>query len=318
MVKQPAVSATAPGVRPVPLRVTSAARREAIAGYLFILPWIIGFLVLQLGPVIASAVLSFTSWRGFGTIRWRGIDNYVELLTTDPLFRTSLQVTLVYTVITVPLLITLALSVAFLLNSPRLRGVSVYRLIFYLPSVVAGVASALTWQWMFDTTYGAINGVLSLVGIPSVPWLTDPTWALWTFIIVAQYGIGGNMIIFLAGLKGVPESLYEAAVIDGASGWQRFWKVTIPMLTPTIFFTLVMTTIGSFQVFTTAYVITSGGPLNATLFYVLLLYQRAFTDAQMGMASAMAWILFLVIMLLTLLQFLLARRWVYYEYEAGR
>ncbi len=318
MAKQSAVATRARLARAGSPRSLTVARRETIAGYLFILPWIVGFLALQLGPVLASAALSLTSWRGFGALRWRGMGNYVELLTADPLFLTSLRVTLVYVLITVPLLIALALAVALLLNSPRLRAVSVYRLIFYLPSVVAGVASALTWQWLFDTTYGAVNGLLGLVGIPPVPWLTDPGWALWTFVAIAQYGIGGNMIIFLAGLKGVPESLHEAAIIDGAGGWQRFWHVTIPMLTPTIFFTLVLTTIGSFQVFTTAYVVTQGGPLNATLFYVLLLYQRAFTDAQMGLASAMAWLLFLVVLLLTLVQFLLARRWVYYEYETSR
>jgi multiple sugar transport system permease protein len=289
------------------------SRREAVAGYLFILPWIVGFVVFTAGPIAASLFFSFTNWKGFGRINGVGLKNYEQLFTWDELFRHSLRVSATYTLWHVPLFICFALAVALLLNSRRLKGLEFYRLIYYLPSVVAGVASAITWQWIFDTNYGVLNGLLGLIGIPPVRWLTSPEMALPAFVVMGQWGIGGAMIIFLAGLKGIPEHLYEAAAIDGANAWQKFRNVTLPMLSPTVFFVLILTTINSFQVFTAAYIITQGGPMNATLFYYLLLYQRAFRDFEMGVATAMAWVLFLVIMGLTILQFRLARRWVYYE-----
>jgi len=288
--------------------------REAIWGYVFVGPWIIGFLVFTLGPVVASFGLSFMDYELISAPTWRGLRNYGELLTRDRLFRLSLYNTLYYTLFSVPLGITVAFLLALLLNV-QLPGMNLYRTVFYLPAVTAGVAVSLLWMWLFNSRFGLINFLLRWIGLPGPGWLVDPTWAKPAFILMSVWGVGGTVVIFLAGLQGVPRSLYEAAEIDGANTLQRFRHVTIPMMTPVIFFNMLVGIIGSFQVFTAAYVMTGGGPQYSTLFYVLYLFRQGFKLLRMGYAAAMAWILFIIIVVLTLIQLRLSTKWVYYEGE---
>jgi len=290
--------------------------REALWGYVFVGPWIIGFIIFTLGPVLASLGLSFADYELLTPPNWIGIKNYVELLTRDRLFLVSLYNTLYYTLLSVPLGIILAFLLALLLNV-ELPGMNFFRTVFYLPAVTSGVAVSLLWIWLFNPQYGLINYLLRLVGLPGPGWLVDPTWSKPAFILMSLWGVGGTAVIFLAGLQGVPVSLYEAAVIDGASEWQKFWHVTVPMMTPVIFFNLVMGIIGSFQVFTSAYVMTGGGPQDSTLFYVLYLFRQGFALLRMGYAAAMAWILFIIIIVLTLIQFRLSEKWVFYESQSA-
>jgi multiple sugar transport system permease protein len=290
-------------------------RRETVWGYIFVAPWIIGFLIFTLGPVIASFALSFTDYELIVAPVWVGLKNYRTLLTQDRLFGLSLFNTAYYSFFSVPLGIIVAFLLAMLLNV-QLPGMKAYRTVFYLPTVTSGVAVSILWVWLFNPQFGLINYLLRLVGLPAPGWLVDPVWSKPAFILMSLWGVGGTAVIFLAGLQGVPRSLYEAAEIDGANTWQKFWNVTIPMMSSVIFFNLIMGVIGSFQVFTSAYVMTRGGPQNSTLFYVLYLFKKGFGMLQMGYAAAMAWILFLIILILTLIQFRLAERWVYYEGEA--
>jgi multiple sugar transport system permease protein len=296
------------------------ARREAILFYLCISPWLLGFIVFTAGPMIASAALSFTRWDMLSSPEWMGIRNYVKMLITDPDLWQSLKVTTIFAVFSVPLQLLTALSLAVLLNEAA-RGVSIFRTAFYLPSVVASVAAAVLWSWILNPKFGPVNGVLSLLGIKGPAWFSDPRYALWGLVIMSTWGVGGEMLIFLAGLKGIPRHLYESAEIDGAGRWRRFIHVTLPMLSPTLFFNFVMTVIGSFQTFDSAYVIstaragTIGSPMNSTLFYMLHLYRNAFSWQKMGYASALAWILFLIILALTLLILRSSALWVYYEAE---
>lgn len=293
-------------------RRSSRSRREALWGYIFVGPWILGFLIFTLGPVIASLGLSFARYELITPPNWIGIKNYVELITQDRLFLLSLYNTVYYTVFSVPLGIILAFLLALLLNV-KLPGMNFFRTVFYLPAVTSGVAVSLLWIWLFNPQFGLINYLLRSIGLPGPGWLVDPTWSKPAFILMSLWGVGGTAVIFLAGLQGVPQSLYEAAVIDGASEWQKFWNVTVPLMTPVIFFNLVMGIIGSFQVFTSAYVMTGGAPQNSTLFYVLYLFRQGFRLLRMGYAAAMAWILFIIMVVLTLLQFRFSERWVYYE-----
>ncbi len=287
------------------------ARKEAREGYLYALPWFIGFTVFTAGPIIASFLLSFTNWDLIRPAEWIGFGNYNTLL-EDPLFWQSLKVTSIYALFSVPLGILGGLAIAVLMNQ-KIKGLSVFRTIYYLPAVVSGVAVSLLWSWIFNPDFGVLNYLLSLIGINGPGWIYDEKWALPSLIIMSLWGVGGGMVIYLAGLQGVPTELYEAAIIDGASSWRRFWSITIPMISPVIFFQLIMGIIGSFQIFTQAYIMTGGGPNNATLFYVLYLYRNAFQWFKMGYASALAWVLFIVILILTIIQFKLANRWVYYE-----
>ena len=291
--------------------------RESIWGYVFVSPWIVGFLIFTLGPVIASFALSFTDYELIVAPVWVGFKNYRTLLTEDRLFGLALYNTAYYTVFSVPLGIIVAFLLGMLLNV-QLPGMKIYRTVFYLPTVTSGVAVAILWIWLFNPQFGLINYILRSVGLPAPGWLVDPDWSKPAFILMSLWGVGGTAVIFLAGLQGVPRSLYEAAEIDGANSWQRFWHVTIPMMSSVIFFNSVMGVIGSFQVFTSAYVMTRGGPQDSTLFYVLYLFKKGFGMLQMGYAAALAWILFIIILLLTLLQLRLADRWVYYEGEAKR
>ena len=297
--------------------MTRRRKREALEGVLFASPWLIGFVLFTVGPMLASFLLSFTRWDGItpmSELRWTGMENYSRLIRLDPSFRKALHNTVFYALFSVPLGMVTALSLALLLNQ-RVRGLAFFRTVFYLPSVVSGVATAMLWQWLFNPSFGGVNWVLRRLHLPEPGWLTDEHTAIWVFILMSVWGVGNAMLIYLAGLQGVPEHLYEAAALDGAGPASRFRHVTLPILTPTLFFNLVMAIIGSFQVFTSAYVMTEGGPNEATLFYVLYLYQKAFEQFQMGYASAMAWILFAIVLSLTLLVLRSSKSWVYYEGE---
>lgn len=283
-----------------------------VEGYFFVAPFFVGFVLFTLGPFIASLALSFTSWSLFGAPTFVGLENYQQILTNDPKFATSILVTLYFMAGHIPLSMALAFVVALLLNQ-KIRGMPLFRTLYYLPAVTASVATAILWAWLFDPTFGLINEGLAIIGIKGPNWLGVTTWAMPAFIIMSLWSIGEMMVIYLAALQGVPQTLYEAAAIDGAGRWSRVWHVTVPMMTPAIFLTLILQIIGSFQVFTSAFILTNGGPGDATLFYVLYLYEAAFQNFRMGYASALAWILFMIIMAFTLFQVWLSLRWVYYE-----
>jgi multiple sugar transport system permease protein len=294
--------------------VSRAARRR-LEFYLAISPWLLGLLLFTGGPILASLYFSFTDWNVLSAPRWVGLDNYVQLATVDPIFWTSLYNTAFYTVGHVPLTFAVALLAALLLNQP-LPLIPFFRTVYYLPTVTAGVAVSILWLWIFNPEFGLVNYALGLVGIAGPGWLSSKEWAKPALILMSAWGFGESMVILLAGLQGVPTHLYEAARIDGANRLQEFRHVTLPMLSPVSFFVLIVSVIGSFQVFTNVYVMTKGGPADATLMYVLQMYFKAFSDLKMGYTSAMAWILFAIILVFTLLQFRFARRWVYYEGEA--
>jgi multiple sugar transport system permease protein len=289
--------------------------KPSTAGFLFTTPWLIGFLVFTAGPMLISLYLSFTKF-DLASMHWVGTRNYSKLLTDDPLFWKSLKITFIYALFSVPLGILGSLGLAILLNQ-RVRGQRLFRTLFYLPSLVPAVASSLLWSWIFNSDYGLLNWALGLFGWSGAEWLADEKYTLGAFVVMSLWGIGGGrMIIFLAGLQGISDSYYEAARIDGASAWQQFRKVTLPLLSPVMFFNLILGIIGAFQVFTQAYVMTGGGPNNATLFYALNLFRNAFEFFKLGKASAMAWILFVILLAMTGIQFLGAKRWVHYESEA--
>jgi len=263
--------------------------------------------------MIASFVISFMDWPLFMPPVWVGFENF-SLLFKDPLFYTSLYNTAIYTLVGVPLQITTALIMAFLLNQ-RVKGLAIFRSLFYMPSVTPAVAVAVIWLWIYNPDYGLANALLSAAGLPKLEWLWHPSTSKWSLILMSTWTVGTPMIILVAGLQGIPQSLYEAAEIDGASPLRKVWSVTLPLLTPAIFLVTVMQLIWSFQVFTLAYVTTNGGPQNSTLFYVLYLFRHGFEYFQMGYASAMAWVLFAIIMLATWIQLRLSKRWVHYEGE---
>ncbi len=288
-----------------------AFRQEAIEGLLCITPWLLGFVLFTAGPMLASIWLALTDYEILRPIHFIGLGNFVRA-SKDDLFFKSLWNTAVYTILYVPLHLLTALLAALLLAT-KARGLRFYRVVFYIPSIMPAVASAFLWMWIFNPNYGLANAMLNVVGIPSQQWLFDETLAKPSFVLMALWGLGSSMLVFLAGIQGIDRSLYEAAEIDGANEWFLFWKITIPMLTPVIFFNLIIGIIGSFQVFTTAYIATQGGPNNATLFYVLYIYRQGWEFARMGYASALAWVLFIFVLLLTLTQFKMANRWVYYE-----
>ena len=290
------------------------ARQEAIAGYLFIAPWLFGFIVFLAGPLIASFGISFTSWNIVGAPRWVGLQNYERIFTRDPDFIQALKVTLRYAVIFLPLSTVLGIAMAQALNS-KVRGVGLFRTLLYLPSVVPSVAATLVWVWVLNGRYGLLNTILGWFGIEGPDWFRDPQAALYGIAIIGLWGVGGSAIIYLAGLQNIPTHLYEAARVDGASSTQQFWFITLPMLTPTIFFQLVVGLIGVFQTFTSSYVATGGGPLKSTFFYMLYIYTRAWQSLRMGYASALAWVLALIILVITVLVFRSSPYWVHYEAE---
>jgi multiple sugar transport system permease protein len=295
-------------------RPGSLARREALTFYLLVSPWLVGFLLFVLGPMLASLGISFTRWDLLSPARFIGLDNYARMFTRDPLFWQSLKVTVLYTVVYVPVELAGGLALALLVNQ-KLRGLSIFRTILYLPSVLPGVAFVVVWMWILNPDVGLVNTVLGWVGIEGPRWLASPQWALPALLLMSLWGLGRTMVIYLASLQGVPQHLYEAAAIDGAGAWHSFWRITLPLLTPTLFFNLVLSVISTFQTFTSAFVATDGGPLDSTLFYVLYLFRQAFQFFNMGYASALAWVLFAIILALTLLIVRSARTWVYYEGE---
>jgi multiple sugar transport system permease protein len=282
--------------------------------YLCLSPWIIGFIVFVAGAMIYSLGLSFYETDLLVETEYVGLKNFEKLFTGDPLFRKSLLVTTLYSFGAVPLNTVFALLVALMLNQRIwLRGL--WRTMYYMPSIVSGVAVAIIWAWMFNPEFGLINAGLALFGIQGPRWIFSETWALPSLIIMSLWGVGSNMLLYLAGLQGIPTPLYEAAKIDGANAFRRFLNITIPMLSPTIFFNLVMNFISSYQVFTYAYMMTAGGPNNATLTMVLLLYRKGFQQFHFGYASAIAWVLFAVVLALTAGVVKSSSFWVFYEGE---
>lgn len=292
---------------------SSLARREAITFYILIAPWFIGFLIFLAYPMLRSLYLSFTSYNLLSPPEWVGLRNF-ERIFNDARFWQSLKVTLLYALGSVPGGTLIALALAMVL-SQKLRGVNMWRTIFFIPSILSSIAVAVLWLFIFRPEGGLLNMVLGVFGIRGPDWLLSEQWALPALIIMSWWSVGGQIVIYLAGLKGIPETLYEAAEIDGANNWNRFRSVTLPMLSPTIFFNVVLAIIGALQIFDAGYVLTRGGPNNATMFYMLNLYERAFQMAQMGYASALAWILFIIIMGITLLVIRSSSAWVYYESE---
>lgn len=300
--------------RPTPLR---SARRKRLGhlrlGLLFIAPWLIGFLTLTLYPFFSSLYFSFTSYNILNKPRWIGLENYQHLF-QDPKFTASIGNTLYYTLIAVPLGVILAIALALLYNQ-KLPARPLLRTLMYVPLIVPPVATALLWQWIFNPQIGLVNTLLAQIGVRGPTWLADPHWAKVALIIMAQWGVGGSVLLLLAALQDVPRQLYEAAEIDGANLWHKFRHVTLPMISPVVLFISITGIINAFQVFTEAFIVSNGqgGPLNSTLFYSLYLFQQAFRYFNMGYASAMAWLLFLAVLLITVIVFRTSARWVFYD-----
>ena len=290
---------------------------KLLNGYLFVSPWLIGFFVFTLFPIAASFYLAFTDYDAMSAPRWIGLANFQRMFTQDPRYWASVKATLYYVMTAIPLRLIFALAVAMVLNSDR-RGVGIYRAMFYAPSIVGGsVAVAVMWRQVFGQE-GLVNFIMALLGIPPVVWLGNPNTAIWTLITLAAWQFGSPMLIFLAGLRQIPNPLYEAASIDGAGGVAKFFRITLPMLSPVIFFNLVMQTISGFTAFTQALIVTNNGrPLDTTLLYALYIYQRAFENLHMGYGAAMAWVLLVVIALVTALIFKTSSAWVFYESKEG-
>lgn len=299
-------------------RQSSLRRRQAITGYLFASPWIFGFLVLTLGPMLFSLYASFTNYDIVRVPHWIGAGNYTFILQHDPDFRRSLGNTLWYVLVKTPVVIVVSLLVAILMNQ-NVPGTTVFRTIYYMPSVITGVGAIFLWVWVLSP-YGILNKGLALLHVYTPNWFLDPAWSKPGLVVMSVWYIGSPVLILLAGLAGVPRQLYEAADVEGAGILRKFWSITLPMLSPTLFFIIITSVIGAFQVFNSAYVISTSGsgnsqpgdPQQSLLFYEVYLYQH-FRVLEMGYASALAWILFVIIMIITLIQLYLSRRWVYYE-----
>lgn len=291
--------------------------RPHMAGWLCASPWILGFLIFTLGPMLWSIYYSLTEFPLIRGPVWVGLENYRVMLQADRFFYNSLKVTTLYSVVAVPLHLLAGFLMALLLNR-KIRYIALWRTIYFLPSVVSGVAVALLWQWIFNSDFGLANWLLDLVGIKGPSWLLSPTWALPALIIMSLWSVGGSMIIFIAGLQGVPQVLYEAAEIDGASSMRRFWHVTLPMVSPVILFNLIIGLIAALQTFTQAFIMTGGGPRQSTHFFMLHLYNNAFQWLKMGYASALAWVLFGYILLVTLFVIRSSSMWVFYAGEIKR
>lgn len=287
---------------------------ETLGFYLFIAPWLISLAALTLGPMCVSVYYSLCDYNVLQPPIWVGLDNYRTILTTDSIFPKTVYNTLYYACLSVPLGILAGLFLAVLLNQ-AVKGLRFFRTAFYLPYVIPDVASAVLWLFVFNPDLGLVNRIMRLLGMRGPLWLADPAWIKPALIIMSLWSVGGCMVIFLAGLQGVPRHLYEAAEIDGAGGWRKFKTVTLPSLTPIIFFNMIMGAITALNFFTTAYIVTgnTGGPLNSAYFYMPYLFNQAFRYFQMGYASALAWVLFAAVAVFTVLQFQFARRWVYYE-----
>jgi len=297
---------------PSTARVPLTWRMRRYLGYVFIAPWLVAFLAFDLIPTASAFYYSFTDWNVIsGSSTWVGLDNYERMFRNDRLFWPSVKNTLYYVAFAVPLGVVAGFLLALLLNM-KIRFQGVFRTLFYLPAVVPTVAATMVWLWIFDTRRGILNWALGLVGIDPIRWLTSPEWSKDALILMSLWSIGGGMVIYLAGLQSIPQDLYEAADVDGASGLNKLVNITIPLMTPTIFFNLLLGLIGSFQVFNAAFIMTGGGPVNSTRFYMLHLYEKAFGDSQMGYACAMAVLLFIVVLLITVFVNWTSKRWVFY------
>jgi multiple sugar transport system permease protein len=295
-------------------RRLSLSRRETMWAYILIAPWIIGFIAFTAGPMIASAYFSLTEYDVINPPRFVGLENWQYMFTEDPLFWHSLRVTLTYAIAAIPMGLVLGLALALLLNA-NVPGLTIWRTLFYMPSVVSGVAVSVLWSYIFNPRFGIVNWILSWFNIKGPGWLSSVDWALPALIIMSLWGVGGGMIIYLAGLQGIPTTLYEAATIDGANKWHQFWRITLPLITPVILYNLITGIIGTFQYFVQAYIMTDGGPANATLVYNLYLYRNTFRWGRLGFGSAMAWFLMFVVLAMTLMVFRSSAAWVYYEGE---
>ncbi len=285
--------------------------REEIAGWTFASPWILGFCIFTLGPMIWAAAMAFTNYDLFKW-RWIGLANFQRMVTIDDIALRALIVTTKYALMSVPLHLIIGFSLAVLLNQ-KIKGLGIWRTIFYLPSVLSGVAVIILWILILSPEFGLLNSVLRYVGIKGPNWLGSTQTALPSLVLVSLWGVGSSMLIYLAGLQGIPSELYDASKVDGANDWQRLWNVTIPMMSPVIFFNLVMGIIGALQTFDIAFIATAGGPAYSTYFYMLHLFTQAFQALKMGYASALAWVLFIYIMILTILVFRFGSAWVFYE-----
>ncbi len=314
------------GARQRSLWARPVRRREALDGFVFILPWFLGLIIFTLGPFVAGMYFSLTEYDGLTAPQWVGFENYRRIFFDDPKFWLSVYNTLWYVAVAVVPGVILALLLALLLNQ-SVRGITVFRTIFYMPSIVPAVASVALFIFILHDRFGLLNELLFQVfGVIGPRWLTSPDWTKPSLVLWSMWGIGGSMIIYLAGLQGIPRTLYEAAAIDGAGTLRQFWNITIPMISSTIFFVLILGIIGSFQIFTPVFILNTGsygqaasaGPLDSLLFWVVYIYQQGFLFFRMGYASALSWLLFLVLVILTLVQFHVARRWVYYEDDDGR
>ena len=293
-------------------RWSPQALRDIRDGYICILPWIIGFVGFTAGPIVFSLWVSFNEYDVLSPPKFTGIDNYIDMV-NDELFWQSLKVTTIYVLGAVPTGVVAGYALALLLNQ-KVSGLSIWRTAFYMPAVVPGLATAYLFAWMFNSDIGLINGALRVIGIQGPQWFGSREWVLPAFMLMHIWAAGGGLILYLAALQGVPTTLYDAAVVDGANAWQKFWNVTLPMTSPVVFFVFLTGMIASFQVFTAGYIVTGGGPANASLFYVLYLYRSGWQHFEMGYAASLAWVLFLIIMLLTLLSLRASQRMVYYEF----
>jgi multiple sugar transport system permease protein len=294
-------------------KINKFNKLQAVFGILFMMPWFIGFIVFGLYPMVMSIYYSLCRYDVLRIPQFIGFGNYEKLIFEDPYFWTSISNTLVYTVLRVPLCIIGSLLLAVLVNN-AVRGVKFFRTIYFIPSIVTGVVLSVVWLWMFNPQFGLLNSFLAYMGVPGPLWLLDPNWSKPSMVLMSVWSIGGGrMLVFLAALQGIPKHLYEAVDLDGGGWWAKFKNVTIPMLSPVIFLWSVLEIIFSLQVFVEAYIMTQGGPLNSTMFYNLYLYNKAFNDFEMGYASALAWLLLIISLVITVIQFRLSKRWVYYD-----
>jgi multiple sugar transport system permease protein len=289
-------------------------RREALAGYLFTLPVILGFLTWVAGPMIATLGISFTNWPVIGQAQWIGLQNYTNLFTTDPFFLSSVKATAYFAFGSVFLRIIYSFLIAALLNQ-EIRGKAIFRTIYYLPVIVPVIASSMIWTWAYSVDFGLFNSILKIVGLPTLGWINDSSTVIPSLILMDLWASGSTIVIFLAGLQGVPRELKEAVEVDGGNWWHKFWAVTFPHMTPFILFNGVLGFIGAFQIFAQSYVMTGGGPENASLFLVLLIYRQAFQNNNMGLACAIAWMLFMMIAAVTFVIFRTSGTWVFYYGE---
>lgn len=291
--------------------------KKGYVGLLYILPWLLGLLIFQLYPFLSSFYYSLTDYNMIESPTFVGLKNYINIFTDDSDFTQSLKVTFIYVLMAVPLKLAFALFIAMILNH-KLKGINFFRTVYYLPSILGGsVAISVLWRFLFMHD-GVVNGFLNKMGLPSIAWLSSPDNALFTLGLLTVWQFGSSMVLFLAGLQQIPNDLYEAAAIDGASKSRVFFKITIPMLTPIVLFNIIMQTVNAFQEFTGAFVITNGGPMKSTYLYALMLYEEAFTHFNMGYASALSWVLFIIIMIVTAIIFKSSNRWVHYEDGGGR